>query len=56
MTPEQLAFRFGTIVPESYDVRELAEAIALLVNDYYGEHTFDLFTQVLTKNLNNNGN
>ena len=56
MTPEQLATRIYTIVPDNYDVRDLAKAVAKILNDEYGSHNYDLFTQVLTKNLNNNGN
>jgi hypothetical protein len=56
MTHEQLAARISTIVPDNYDVRELAKAVAKVLNDEYGSHTYDLFKQVLTLNLNNNGN
>lgn len=56
MTHEQFATRIISILPDSYDVRELAKAIAKVLNDEYGSHNYDLFTQVLTKNLKNNGN
>jgi hypothetical protein len=54
MTAKQISDRIEPFIPEDTDVITLAEAVAIVLKNQYGEHNYSLFIQTLNNKLNGN--